>query len=160
MMHTTPESALAEAKALVETLKNRGSCLENAGGKLVFSPASCLTEADCEAIRRLKRYVLDTLQKNGINGTTAQETGRLSNTARAATLAPWDAAESGALIDQVQARRRQLYGPSKWPSDPDARRRLGPLMGGDRRRLATTQHAQAAGGDGGVSGGPRRGRGG
>jgi hypothetical protein len=130
MKRTPPESALADAAALVETLKDRGFCLEIEGEKLVVSPASCLTEADCEAIRRLKRYVLETLQENGTNGTTyttAQETGQLSNAAGDATSAPWDPAAAAALVDQVQQRRRQVYGPAMWPADRDARRRLGGL---------------------------------
>jgi hypothetical protein len=45
-------------------------------------------------------------------------------------LPAWDhRAEADGLVAQAQARRREVYGPTMWPSDPAARQRLSGLAG-------------------------------
>jgi hypothetical protein len=90
------------APELLADLARQGFTLTREGDGIRVLPASRLTEADRRAIREHKPELLALLAA-----------GR-----------PWGQTAANALVDLIQAARRERFGPSEWPADRGACREL------------------------------------
>jgi hypothetical protein len=110
-------------------INSAGVRLANVGGQLQLrGQAQAITPELREGAAEHKAAILAILPSLPATTQPTAEPPEPWDQAVAELPGPWEQAAADALIADIQARRRQLWGEAAWPANPAAHRRLGEWM--------------------------------